>query len=61
MPMLWRVLVFLDQIKNAHIPELFVNDLPIAYRLRSHGSSRFLFYSTSNDPLILRATRNEKE
>ncbi|KAJ0770648.1 hypothetical protein HanPI659440_Chr07g0260091 [Helianthus annuus] len=56
-----RVLVVLDQIKNTHIPKLSVNDLPIAYRLRSHGSSRFLFYSTSHDPLILRATRNEEE
>ncbi|MFS7945220.1 hypothetical protein Hanom_Chr06g00521631 [Helianthus anomalus] len=61
MMMLWRVLVVLDRIKNAHIPELSVNDLPLAYRLRSHGSSRFMFYSTSNDPLILRATRNEEE
>ncbi|KAF5789592.1 hypothetical protein HanXRQr2_Chr09g0373091 [Helianthus annuus] len=61
MPMLWRVLLVLDRIKNAHIPELFVHDLPLAYRLRSHGSCRFLFYSTSNDPLILRATRNEEE
>ena len=61
MPMLWRVLIVLDRIKNTHIPELSVNDLPIAYRLRSHGSSRFLFYSTSHDPLILRATRNEEE
>ncbi|KAM0060978.1 hypothetical protein Hdeb2414_s0004g00130531 [Helianthus debilis subsp. tardiflorus] len=61
MPMLCRVLLVLDRIKNAHIPELSVNGLPLAYRLRSHRSSRFLFYSTSNDPLILRATRNEEE
>ncbi|MFS8000492.1 hypothetical protein Hanom_Chr12g01178991 [Helianthus anomalus] len=61
MPMLWRVLLVLDRIKNAHIPDLSVHDLPLTYRLRSHGSSRFLFYSTSNDPLILRATRNEEE
>ncbi|KAM0036641.1 hypothetical protein Hdeb2414_s0014g00428831 [Helianthus debilis subsp. tardiflorus] len=61
MPMLWHVLVVLDRIKNAHIPELSVNDLPIAYQLRSHGSSGFLFYSTSHDPPILRATRNGEE
>ncbi|KAJ0766071.1 hypothetical protein HanPI659440_Chr08g0311191 [Helianthus annuus] len=61
MPMLWRVLLVLDRIKNAHIPNLSIHDLPLAYRLRSHGSSRFLFYSTSNDPLILWATRNEEE
>ncbi|MFS7953818.1 hypothetical protein Hanom_Chr07g00623061 [Helianthus anomalus] len=54
MSMLWRVLVVLDQIKNVHIPELSVSDFPIAYRLRSHESSRFLFYSTTPDPLILR-------
>ncbi|MFS7912766.1 hypothetical protein Hanom_Chr02g00133731 [Helianthus anomalus] len=55
MSLLWRVLVVLDRIKNVHIPD------PIAYRLRSHGSSRFLFYSTTPDPLILQATRNEEE
>ncbi|KAM0047082.1 hypothetical protein Hdeb2414_s0009g00324311 [Helianthus debilis subsp. tardiflorus] len=61
MPMLWRVLVVLDRIKNIHISELSIIDLPIAYWLRSHGSSRFLFYSTSPDPLIFRATRKEEE
>ncbi|KAJ0766102.1 hypothetical protein HanPI659440_Chr08g0311611 [Helianthus annuus] len=61
MPMLWRVLVLLDRIKNTHIPELCVNDLPVVYWLRSHGSNRFQFYSTSNNPLVLRATRNEEE
>ncbi|KAF5772522.1 hypothetical protein HanXRQr2_Chr13g0577991 [Helianthus annuus] len=61
MPMLWRVLLVLDRIKNTHIPDLSVHDLPLAYRLRCHGSCRFLFYSTSSDPLILRATRNEEE
>ncbi|KAF5809935.1 hypothetical protein HanRHA438_Chr04g0173281 [Helianthus annuus] len=61
MPVLWRVLLVLDQIKNAHIPNLSIHDLPLAYRLRSHVSSIFLFYSTSNDPLILRAIRNEEE
>ncbi|MFS7944469.1 hypothetical protein Hanom_Chr06g00512521 [Helianthus anomalus] len=61
MSMLWRVLLVLDRIKNAHIPELSVRDLLLAYRLRCHGSCRFLFYSTSSDPLLLQATRNEKE
>ncbi|MFS7910411.1 hypothetical protein Hanom_Chr02g00106031 [Helianthus anomalus] len=49
MPMLWRVLLILDRIKNAHILELSVHDLSLAYRLRCHGSCRFLFYSTSID------------
>ncbi|MFS7942821.1 hypothetical protein Hanom_Chr06g00493011 [Helianthus anomalus] len=61
MPMIWRVLVILDRIKNTHIPELCVNDLPVVYRLRSHGSSRFLLYSTSNNPLGLRASRIEED
>ncbi|MFS7916759.1 hypothetical protein Hanom_Chr03g00181111 [Helianthus anomalus] len=61
MPMLWRVLLILDRIKNAHIPDLSIHDLPLAYRLRCHGSCRFLFYSTSSDPLILRATMNEEQ
>ncbi|MFS7920017.1 hypothetical protein Hanom_Chr03g00219361 [Helianthus anomalus] len=34
-------------------------DIPIAYRLRSYGSSRFLLFSTSSKPLILKATKNE--
>ncbi|KAJ0780691.1 hypothetical protein HanPI659440_Chr06g0240581 [Helianthus annuus] len=61
MPMVWRVLVILDRIKNNHLPDLCVNDLPVVYRLRSHRSSRFLLYSTSKNPLILRATQNEEE
>ncbi|MFS7930541.1 hypothetical protein Hanom_Chr04g00345531 [Helianthus anomalus] len=61
MPMLWRVLLVLDRIKNTHIPELSVHDLLLAYRLRCHGFCRFLFYSTSCDPLILRAARNVEE
>ncbi|MFS8030404.1 hypothetical protein Hanom_Chr17g01533631 [Helianthus anomalus] len=33
MPMVWRVLVTLDQIKARHMPDLCIEDLPIAYRL----------------------------
>ncbi|KAJ0667992.1 hypothetical protein HanPI659440_Chr17g0683881 [Helianthus annuus] len=61
MPMVWRVLVTLDQIKARHMPNLCIKDLPMAYRLRSHGSSRFLLFSTSKDPLILKATKNEDD
>ncbi|KAM0031782.1 hypothetical protein Hdeb2414_s0017g00512961 [Helianthus debilis subsp. tardiflorus] len=61
MPMLWRVLLVLDRIKNTHILDLSVHDLPLAYRLRCHGSCRFLFYSTYSDPLTLCATRNVEE
>ncbi|KAJ0681627.1 hypothetical protein HanPI659440_Chr16g0638201 [Helianthus annuus] len=39
MPMVWRVLIVLNQIKALHIPALCIEDIPIAYRLRSHGSS----------------------
>ncbi|KAJ0796740.1 hypothetical protein HanPI659440_Chr04g0165781 [Helianthus annuus] len=49
MAMVWRELV-LSQIKTFHIPDLCIEDIPIAYRLRSHGSSRFLLFSTSNNP-----------
>ncbi|KAJ0834598.1 hypothetical protein HanRHA438_Chr16g0745471 [Helianthus annuus] len=59
MPMVWRVLIVLNQIKALHIPDLCIEDIPIAYRLRSHGNSRFLLFSTSSNPLILRVTRNE--
>ncbi|KAJ0623023.1 hypothetical protein HanIR_Chr01g0027151 [Helianthus annuus] len=59
MPMVWRVLIVLNQIKNLQCPDLCIEDIPIAYRLRSHGSSRFLLFSTSNKPLILKATKNE--
>ena len=30
MPMLWRVLLVLDQIKNNHIPDLSIHDLPLS-------------------------------
>ncbi|MFS8034469.1 hypothetical protein Hanom_Chr17g01581481 [Helianthus anomalus] len=53
MPMVWRILLVLDRINTNHIPDLSIEDLPLAYRLRSHGSSRFLLFSTSNSPLIL--------
>ncbi|MFS8017278.1 hypothetical protein Hanom_Chr15g01378521 [Helianthus anomalus] len=61
MHMVWRVLLVIDCIKNNHVPDLCINDLPMVYRLRSHGSSRFLYYSTTNNPFIIRATRNEEE
>ncbi|MFS7919004.1 hypothetical protein Hanom_Chr03g00207841 [Helianthus anomalus] len=59
MPMVWRVLMMLDQIKSCHIPNLCIEDLLIAYCLRSHGNSRFLLFSTSKNPFILKATKNE--
>ncbi|KAM0070940.1 hypothetical protein Hdeb2414_s0001g00019121 [Helianthus debilis subsp. tardiflorus] len=59
-PMVWRVLVTLDQIRSRFIPNLCIEDLPIAYRLRSHGNSRFLLFSTSKNPLVLKATKNKE-
>ncbi|MFS7962205.1 hypothetical protein Hanom_Chr08g00723931 [Helianthus anomalus] len=59
MPMVWRVLATLEQIKARHMPDLCIEDLPMAYCLRSHGSSRFLLFSISKNPLILKATKNE--
>ncbi|KAJ0681582.1 hypothetical protein HanPI659440_Chr16g0637601 [Helianthus annuus] len=61
MPMVWRLLITLDQIKSRHVPDLCIENLPIRYRLRSHGSSRFLLFSTSKNPLILKATKNEDD
>ncbi|MFS8025988.1 hypothetical protein Hanom_Chr16g01481651 [Helianthus anomalus] len=61
MPIVWRVLVTLDQIKARHVPDLCIEDFPIAYRLRSHGSTRFLLFSTSKDRLIPKATKNEDD
>ncbi|MFS8018150.1 hypothetical protein Hanom_Chr15g01388771 [Helianthus anomalus] len=40
--MVWRVLVTLDQIKSRHVPDLCIEDLPIAYRLRSHANFKEL-------------------
>ncbi|KAF5773699.1 hypothetical protein HanXRQr2_Chr13g0591471 [Helianthus annuus] len=59
MPMVWRVLMVPDQIKSRHCPDLCIEDLPIAYRLRSHGNNHFLLFPTSKNPLILKATKNE--
>ncbi|MFS8032857.1 hypothetical protein Hanom_Chr17g01562631 [Helianthus anomalus] len=61
MPMVWRVLVVLNQIKTFHVPDLYIEDIPIAYRLRSHDNNRFLLFSTPNNPLILKVTKNEDE
>ncbi|MFS7893959.1 hypothetical protein Hanom_Chr00s001241g01677491 [Helianthus anomalus] len=61
MPMVWRVLVTLDRIKSRFTPDLCVEDLSMAYLLRSHGNNRFLLFSTSKNPLILRATKNEEK
>ncbi|MFS8034687.1 hypothetical protein Hanom_Chr17g01584111 [Helianthus anomalus] len=60
MPMVWRVLMVLNQISR-HCPDLCIEDLPIAYGLRSHGNSCFLLFSTSKNPLILKATKNEDQ
>ncbi|MFS7928988.1 hypothetical protein Hanom_Chr04g00327251 [Helianthus anomalus] len=59
-PMVWQVLVILDRIKSRFTPDLRVEDLSMAYRLHSHGNSRFLLFSTSKNPLILRATKIEE-
>ncbi|MFS8034063.1 hypothetical protein Hanom_Chr17g01576781 [Helianthus anomalus] len=59
MPIVWRVLIVLNQIKTLHIPDLCIEDIPIAYCLRSHGFSRFLLFPTSSNPIILKATKNE--
>ncbi|KAJ0807740.1 hypothetical protein HanOQP8_Chr00c002g0684171 [Helianthus annuus] len=61
MPIVWRVLMVLNQIKSRHCPNLCIEDLPITYRLRSHGNSRFLLFSTSKSPLVLKATKNEDQ
>ncbi|MFS7929130.1 hypothetical protein Hanom_Chr04g00328891 [Helianthus anomalus] len=58
-PMVWRVLIVLNQIKALHVPDLCIEDILIAYSLRSHGNNRFLLFSTSSNPLILKVTRNE--
>ncbi|KAJ0700043.1 hypothetical protein HanOQP8_Chr10g0363051 [Helianthus annuus] len=44
MPMVWRVLIVLNQIKTYHVPDLCIEDIPIAYRLRSHGNNRFFSF-----------------
>ncbi|MFS7911194.1 hypothetical protein Hanom_Chr02g00115191 [Helianthus anomalus] len=65
MPMVWRVLVTLDQIRSSHIPDLCMEDLPIAYCLRSHGKSRFLLFfkppkiPLSSKPQKMRISGNE--
>ncbi|MFS7967075.1 hypothetical protein Hanom_Chr09g00781441 [Helianthus anomalus] len=61
MPMVWRVLIVLNQIKALHIPDLCIEDIPIAYRVRSHGSNRYLLFSISNNPLIRKVTKNQDE
>ncbi|MFS8023286.1 hypothetical protein Hanom_Chr16g01449701 [Helianthus anomalus] len=57
MPMVWRVLVTLDQIRSHHSPDLCIEDLLVAYHLRSNGNSHFLLFSTSKNPLSLRPQR----
>ncbi|MFS7951953.1 hypothetical protein Hanom_Chr07g00601321 [Helianthus anomalus] len=58
MPMVWGVLVVLDQIKSHHIPDICIEDLPIAYRLRSRGNSHFLlFLQLPRIPLFSRPQR----
>ncbi|KAJ0733767.1 hypothetical protein HanPI659440_Chr11g0412111 [Helianthus annuus] len=59
MPMVWRVLIVLNQIKTLHVLDLCIKDIPIAYRLWSHVNSRFLLFSSSSNPLILKVTRNK--
>ncbi|KAF5790414.1 hypothetical protein HanXRQr2_Chr09g0382961 [Helianthus annuus] len=59
MPMVWRVLIMRNQIETLHVPDLCIEDIPIAYRLRSHGNNRFLLFSTSSNHLILKVSRNE--
>ncbi|MFS7945030.1 hypothetical protein Hanom_Chr06g00519141 [Helianthus anomalus] len=41
MPMVWIVLIMLNRIKTLYVPDLYIEDLLIAYRLRSHGNTNF--------------------
>ncbi|MFS7962628.1 hypothetical protein Hanom_Chr08g00728881 [Helianthus anomalus] len=50
MPMVWRVLVMLDQIKSRHIPVFCPTATAISY-----------FFQLPKTPLILKATKNEDE
>ncbi|MFS7945235.1 hypothetical protein Hanom_Chr06g00521801 [Helianthus anomalus] len=60
MPMVWRVLVVLDRIKNNRVPDLCVNNLPVVYRLRSHGSSCSCFTLLPTTLLSFRLPRMKK-
>ncbi|MFS7937349.1 hypothetical protein Hanom_Chr05g00426541 [Helianthus anomalus] len=60
MPMVWRVLIMLNQIKTLHVPDLCIEDLLIAYRLRSLGNSHFLLFSTSSNPSSSKHQRMRK-
>ncbi|KAM0070829.1 hypothetical protein Hdeb2414_s0001g00017821 [Helianthus debilis subsp. tardiflorus] len=44
MPMVWRVLIILNQVKTFNVPDLCIEVTPIAYRLRSHSNNHFLLF-----------------
>ena len=60
MPMLWRVLFTLEQIKKEQGIKFDLPELPYLYNLVTHGSHRYLFKAKPHKPLpLLKTTKND--
>jgi len=60
MPMLWRVLFTLEQIKKEEGISFGLSKLPHLYNLVTHGSHRYLFKAKPHKPLpLLKTTKND--
>ena len=60
MPVIWRVLYWVDLLNEKRGMKIGVSELAFVYDLQTHGSSRFLFkVKTGKTHLVLKSKQND--
>ena len=60
MPVIWRILYWIDFLNEKNEMKIGVNELASVYDLKTHGSSRFLFkLKTGRNRLVLKSKQND--
>ncbi|KAK1441332.1 hypothetical protein QVD17_07179 [Tagetes erecta] len=60
MPMIWRTLFTIEEIKRNQVVDFDLAELAYAYDIRAHGSNRFLLNIKPHQPhLVLKNTQND--
>jgi hypothetical protein len=60
MPVIWRILYWINLLNEKNEMKIGVNELASVYDLQTHGSSRFLFkLKTGKNRLVLKSKQND--
>ena len=60
MPVIWRILYWINLLNEKNEIKIGVNELASVYDLQTHGSSRFLFkLKTGKNRLVLKSKQND--